>query len=192
MPNYIDQDHFEGKLAEALKTTKEAVHFEVDRIRSEKTNITEKTNKEPVSNLKSSGGEVKQNESVLTYLVGALSLFPESAQAAISIKLVDITGKQIEALRESVPTAALAEVLFRTESFLDKNPRKVFEEEYIYKLSKYRELVIRTDLKEAREALHEAEAAGASEVEAALMGKVAMLQQALQVAPYTIDLIKGK
>jgi hypothetical protein len=134
---------------------------------------------------------MKQNESVLTYLVGALSLFDDKAQAAIAIRLADITGKQIEVLRESVPAAALAEVLFRTESFLDKNPRKVFEEEYIYKLSKYRELVIRTDLKEAREALHEAEATGASEVEAALMGKVATLQQALQVVPYTKDILKG-
>lgn len=191
LPNYIDQDHFEGKLAEALKTTKEAVHFEVDRIRNEKSTAAEKTVKEPVANLKSSGGEMKQNESVLTYLVGALSLFDDKAQAAIAVKLADITGKQIEVLRASVPAAALAEVLFRTESFLDKNPRKVFEEEYIYKLSKYRELVIRTDLKEAREALHRAEEAGESEVVAGLMPKVSTLQQALQVAPYSKDILKG-
>ena len=74
---------------------------------------------------------MKQSESVLTYLVGALSLFPESVQATLAIKLADITGKQVEVLRESVPAAALAEVLFRTESFLENNPRKVFEEEYI-------------------------------------------------------------
>lgn len=190
LPNFIDQDHFEGKLAEALKTTKEAVHLEVDRIRNEKSTTAANSVKAPVATLKSSGSELKQSESVLTYLVGAMSLFDEPAQAAIAVRLADITGKQVEALRESVPATALAEVLFRTESFLDKNPRKVFEEEFVYKLNKFRELTIRTDLKEAREALHKAEESGESEVVAVLMGKVATLQLALQVVPYTKDILK--
>jgi DNA primase len=36
LPNRIDQDHFETKLAETLKTTKEAIHYEVERISEDK------------------------------------------------------------------------------------------------------------------------------------------------------------
>ena len=40
LPNHIDQDYFEGKLAETLKTTKEAIHYEVERL-SELKNRTQ-------------------------------------------------------------------------------------------------------------------------------------------------------
>jgi len=192
LPNYIDQDHFEGRLAEALKTTKEAVHLEVERIRNDKkTPTTALAKKAPVSERKNSGGEIKQTESALTYLLGVAPLFDETVKQTIFECLTDVTGQSVEVLSGTVSAPALAEVLFRMESFLDKNPRKVFEEEFIYKLNKFKELVVKTNLKEAREALFVAEEAGNGEVVASLMGKVATLQQTLQSPLYTKDIIKG-
>lgn len=188
LPNYIDQDHFEGMLAEALKTTKEAVHLEVERLRTEKTDTVSYSAPQKVTTTPPAVGP--SSETLLIFLLGVLPLFEGSAAQALALRLTDSTGKSLAEMQAMIPAAALAEVLFRTESFLDKNPRKVFEEEVIYKLNKFRELVVRRDLKEARESLRVAEESGQSTAVGELMGRVMKLQQALQAPVYTKDILR--
>jgi DNA primase len=193
LPNHIDQDHFEGKLAEALKTTKEAVHYEVDRLRDTNKEQSERREviKQPVTTSRVVKQEtIKQHEALLTYVVGVLPLFEEEVANRIKAALEEILHLTFGEIDEKVAATVRAEVLFRTESFLDKNPRKVFNEEFIYKLNKLREMVIRVQLKESKEQQRDFELAGNEEGWNQLSSTIGELSKLLQVEPYSLDLLR--
>src|SRR3989344_752833 len=192
LPNYIDQDHFEGKVAEALKTTKEAIHMEVERIRESKQATTPEAVK-VVTKEKITVPDGKQRYlSDLTYLIGILPVFESGVADKFKGALAAITGEDFAALESQVPAPAKAEVLFRIESFIDKNPRKVFEEECVHTLNRFRELVIRNRLKHAREEQGRLDREGNDAEALALLKTIGELQQTLQVDPYTKDILKAE
>lgn len=196
LPNHIDQDYFEGKLAETLKTTKEAIHYEVERLSELKKHESE--NKvESVKNsleretLKPIDPQTRQR-SLLTYLLGSLPLLPESVQVEVKGILEEVMNKNLAVLEDLIAAPARAEVLFRNEVFLDKNPRRIFEEEFIHALNQLRETVIRQDLKVARQQLEAAERLGESDQVVVALEAVTKLQQALQSKPYTRTLLQAE
>ena len=192
LPNYIDQDHFEGKVAEALKTTKEAIHMEVERIRDSKQTATPEAAK-AVTKEKVAAPDGKQRyQSDLTYLIGILPLFDTTVADKIKAALAVITGEDYAALELQVPAPAKAEVLFRIESFIDKNPRRVFDEECVHTLNRFREVVIKNRLKQAREERGRLDEAGDEAGALALLKTIGELQLTLQVEPYTNDILKSQ
>lgn len=195
LPNHIDQDHFEGKLAEALKTTKEAVHYEVERLRDTEVQsehrevaVTQKTAAQQAGAPLS----LKQHEALLTFVVGVLPLYEEVVVNRIKTALEEVLHLPFSEIDSKVTAAVRAEVLFRTESFLDKNPRKVFDEEFIYKLNKLREMVVRVELKAAKEQQRECELVGTEEGSSELSATIGALSKLLQVEPYSLDLLRLK
>jgi DNA primase len=195
LPNHIDQDHFEGKLAEALKTTKEAIHYEVERLNEKKKSagtMEEEIAQAPVKQ-KANVNEIAQRyTSLLTYVLGSMQLFEESVLIDIKLVIEEITGKTIEELEALVTTEARAEVLFRVETFLDRTPRRIFEEEFVHSLNLLREVVIRRQLKEAREKMEESERLGGSGDSDEAMKQVSQLQISLQLKPYDTSILKAK
>ena len=192
LPNYIDQDHFEGKVAEALKTTKEAIHMEVERIRDSKQTTTPEAAKVATKEKIVTPDGKQRYQSDLTYLIGILPIFEGTVAEKIKVALATITGEDFAVLDSQVPAPAKAEVLFRIESFIDKNPRRVFEEECIHTLNRFREVVIRSRLKHAREEQGRLDQEGNDTEALALLKTIGELQQTLQVAPYTKDLLKAE
>ena len=196
LPNHIDQDYFEGRLAEILKTTKEAIHYEVERL-TEAKNRTPENKTESVS-VKVSGESSRpadpqtRQRSLLTYLLGSLPLLPPLVQVEIKGILEEITQKSEIILEEMIAAPERAEVLFRNEVFLDKNPRRIFEEEFIHSLNQLRETVVRQNLKLARQQLEMSERLGETEQVKAAVESVTKLQQVLQCSPYTTSMLKGK
>lgn len=191
LPNYIDQDHFEGKVAEALKTTKEAIHFEVERLREVKSHDSSNMEVKPAARPAIAAAETKQRyQSDLTYLIGVLPLFEPRVVDKVKGELILITGETVEALEEQILPPAKAEVLFRMESFLDKNPRKVFEEEFVHNLTKFRDLVARTRLKAAKEEQAKLDGEVDSGALDLLLGTISEQLKLRQLPPYTVDIIK--
>jgi hypothetical protein len=90
----------------------------------------------------------------------------------------------------NLPAPALAEVLFRAETFVDKNPRRVFEEEYIHKLNQFRQLSVKIRLKEAKEKQRQLEEVGDIEAAVALSSEIMTGQKELQETPLTRDFLK--
>jgi DNA polymerase/3'-5' exonuclease PolX len=133
---------------------------------------------------------VQRHTSLLAYVMGVLPLVEESVAVKIKKILETVTEKRFSELEEQVPVEARAEVLFRTESFLDKNPRRVFDEELLHSLNQLRNVIIRRELTEARGSLEEAERLGNIEDVSSAISRVSKLQQGLQAIPYTIELIK--
>ena len=190
LPNYIDQDHFEGKVAEALKTTKDAIHFEVERLRESKSVRTVVEAVVPVSKPIAAPETKNRYQSDLTYLVGVLPLFESVVVERIQTELTRVTGEAFSTLEEQVLKSAKAEVLFRVESFLDKNPRKVFDEEFVHTLTKFRDLVAKMRLKTAREEQERLQFGADAEAELALLNTIGELQKTLQLPPYGVEIIK--
>lgn len=197
LPNRIDQDYFEGKLAEALKTTKEAIHYEVERMRDsgkrDTGGVTDNGHEGAVQPGEKKVQDTKSRELILlTYILGSLSLFPDKVQAKIKQLLESIVTKEFSEIEAQTDVSKRAEVLFRHETFLDKNPRRVFEDEFVHILNQFRELLVRQNLKIAREELLKAERLGENKRAEELISQVAILQQALQEKPYTTDILNAE
>ncbi len=194
LPNHIDQDYFEGKLAETLKTTKDAIHYEVERLSEAKNRAPENKSEAVSANVSSEttkpADPQTRQRSLLTYLIGSLPLLPVSVQIEIRSILEEITQRTESALENLIAAPERAEVLFRNEVFLDKNPRRIFEEEFIHSLNQLRETVVRQNLKIARHQLEEAERLGEADKVKAAVGAVTKLQQALQVKSYNRTLLQ--
>lgn len=191
LPNYIDQDHFEGKVAEVLKTTKDAIHFEVERMREKPEAKESLYHKEEKRNDVVQTPDLKMRYNTdLTYLIGLLPLFSNQIKEKIIKELETATGEDFATLQSKPKESAIAEVLFKKEDFLDKNPRKVFDDEYVHRLNVFRSELARSRLKNLKEVQQKLKEAGDSEGELALMSEVLTLQKALQQPPLTVEFIK--
>lgn len=197
LPNKIDQDHFEKRVAEVLNTTREAVHFEVDRLSELKQQQEAGSGYEEYSQV--SEGQVKEKvvpeqryESQLAYLLGILTLLDGELKDGVKRGVEEITEQSIAELEQKIEVSVKAEVIFRTESLLDKFPKKVFEDEVVHTLNQFREIVIKRKLKVAKSELREIEGAGDEDLIVKALSKVQELQQALQQPPYSLELLKQK
>ncbi len=192
LPNHIDRDHFEGKLAESLKTTKDAIHYEVERLQELKAHSPKPTDivDDQNQSINAINESVQRHVSLLTYIIGVLPLLSESAVGKVKEILETITGKSFSELEDMVSSESRSEVLFRTEDFLDNNPRRIFDEEFLHSLNQFRDVTARRELKIARERLEEAERVGNNEDILEAITRVSELQPILQMSPYSIDLLK--
>ena len=194
LPNKIDQDHFENRIAEVLKTTKDAVHFEVERL-SELGHDTHHSSLKTDVELNKKDNKVKppqRYDSLLSYLFGVLPILEDDGSFDIKKIIEEITGTTFEELEKIVPASARAEVTFRVESTLDQYPRRIFEEDVLHSLNQLREMVIRKKMRLAKEELRQAEQISDTEALTTALNRVQELQQALQEAPYTVELLKRK
>jgi len=193
LPNHIDQDHFESRVAEALNTTKEAVHYEVERLAEgaqENNKVTPKVEDRVVDIKENKVEPAKRYDSLLAYLFGVIPILEDDIALSIKRILEDVSESSIEELEKVVSTSARAEVTFRVEASLDNYPRRVFEEDVVHSLNQLRELVIRKRLKIAKEKLREAEQINDIEVLSNSLTRVKELQEVLQMAPYTQEFLK--
>ena len=194
LPNKIDQDHFESKVAEALKTTKEAVHYEVERLNELPRHNDKLTEVKKLSKtIESTEGKVAGRfETLLNYLFGVLPLLEDDASKSLTMAIEEITGETSEDLREKISSTLVSEVTFRTEVALDQYPRRVFEDEVIHALNQLREVVVKEQLKSAREALRQLEQTGEIIDLEAKMKRVTELQELRKQKPFDTNLLHQK
>ncbi|USN88063.1 MAG: DNA primase [Candidatus Nomurabacteria bacterium] len=193
LPNRIDQDHFTIKIAEALGTTKDAVHFELERLSESaehSAKVVPSVNQGKVVSKKDVGanGE-KRKETLLTYLLGVLPLFKPEVTERLVKEIEVNTELSLVEIENIIPKSELAEVTFRMEAALDQYPRKVFEDEVVHAFNQLREVMIRQKLQMARKKISEAEKEGDTETVASSMKEVGELQLERQRVPYDQTLI---
>lgn len=193
LANKIDQDHFEQLVAERLKTTKEAVHFEVERSAEESISHTNNQNiVDSVSTEKSNTGEevISRKETLLTYLLGVLPSFSPVICSRIKTELEKITGEKYEDLEARVSVSEKAAVLFTNERINASLPKLQFASEVIHALNQLRQLVIKQDLKDAKGLLQQAELDGDLAAQAIQLEVVEKGQAALRTKPYDETLLR--
>jgi len=190
LSNKIDQDYFEGKIAEVLNTTKDAVHFEVERLDELGDNNRKINHDIKLVEEKNNGATVgNRYETLLNYLFGVLPIFEPNVSDKILKTITEITSLTVEELKGKVSTKLSSEVTFRIEVTLDQYPRRVFEEEVVHAVNQLRDVVIRERLKYAKEELREMERLGQYEKADSLMKKVTELQEARKQQSYTTELL---
>lgn len=117
MPNRIDQEHFEDIVARELSVTKDAIHFEVSRLRSE-SDAMPSQGEEPHRDVGMKEGRL---EELTDYLFGTLLLW-ESGEGGREAEAVALRGHlefmlghdSMRALRER-PSLRQNEAIFRAE-----------------------------------------------------------------------------
>jgi DNA primase len=194
LPNKIDQDHFEQIVAEALGTTKDAVHYEVERCEEKEQAESQKykSSQAPIPVTEESGktdDTSRRRDGVVTYLLGILPLCDAVTTGIIQKTMKDILGDTLSELEETVSVSAKAEVLFKAEAMVDEQPKLLFQTEIIHALNQLHTLTVRTVLREAKEELRQAELSGNEELAKALLETVQRAQRDLQLPPYTLELI---
>ena len=190
LPNKIDQDHFEGRVAEVLKTTKDAVHFEVERL----NDLSEQTAKTPEIKILTQDNVDESNvggrfETLLNYLFGVVPLLEENVKGKVNKVIEEVVGEEIEKIKEKVSLQSSSEVTFRAELALDQYPRRIFEDEIIHAVNQLHEVLVRDKLRLAREELKEAELNNDVVQLESSIKRVTELQEARKKPPYTIELL---
>ncbi len=159
IPNSIDQDHFEGVIATATGTTKEAIHQELLRIKS-LPNTAPGVATSPVAVIRPA---TTRRDDLLRYVRGLRDVLkvehPDIASmlmAALSSFLTESEAAHFE----SIPDAAVAEVTFTIERDIADIKLPRLTEEIEHSLTSLSHLLARERLNTLRSAMQDAESRG--------------------------------
>jgi DNA primase len=192
--NKIDQDHFENVIAARLNTTKEAIHFEVERIaeqertvlRSQAQPTITKVATEPSDEIATS--QALRKEELLEHLVVLVSVFPEDMRLLLEKAVADVGGVDVRAYTAQIPSERLSALSFTLESHIEKTPTKQLYSEVVDRLNAYHRLGLKETLAQESIRLREAEEAGDRALIDDILKRISMLQRTKSAEKYTIDM----
>ncbi|MEZ4104228.1 MAG: DNA primase [Candidatus Paceibacterota bacterium] len=192
LPNKIDQDHFEGVVAEKLHTTKDAIHYELERLEEKTGHEKDVYHEETKVFIKNEKPNIDKNlyKTTMTYLIGVIPILENNQVIKVKKILEDITKEKIEDLEKELDQSTLSGVTFRAEAMVDQYPKKVFEGEVVHALNQLKEVVIKSKLNENRQKMLEAERLGESEKVMIYMTEVGKLQQEKQKPNFDESILK--
>jgi len=185
IPNRIDQDHFEGIIATALGTNKEAVHFEVVRLLDiQKNNPVHREGL--VSDVVIQKNEAGTSVKTLAYLVAAVNVVTPEERAVLKQLVIAIVGRPWSEACRLVPDGLSSQLTFSLETEFEKVSQKVRRAELVHKLNQLRELTLRDQMQVVRAQI------GSSETgDGAILAEIAGLAKALQIPPLTTGVFDG-
>ena len=180
--NHIDRDHFEAVIADALSTTKEAVHLEVSRLLEEKKPVATEQPQATQPEVQKQPDSVQTRETELTvYLTAALGVVPAALKAKLQAAIAALpVGSDAE-----VPAELVSKVTFTLESSLADLEERYIKAELNDKLHEVRQLRLRTAITVKKEGLYAAERNG--ETTDLLLTDVTELQRQLAAANTPVD-----
>lgn len=160
MPNRIDREHFEGVIAKALDTTKDGVHFEVERLveegKGEPADVHRAVAEDPLQTH-------KRFDDLRMYFVVVQELLTQYGKQDIS----DALGAELTRLSmgsDNIDDARKNKLAFSLEEQLSGYSDKQLREELSDRLTECTRLAARQKVREIREKIAEAEHAGDSDV----------------------------
>lgn len=161
LPSRIDQEHFVSLVAESLKTTEDAIRYELDRLRESQQQPDRRraaastgsvATKERLAVVHPPTSEV--HERAYAFLLGAQAVVPDALARRIETELAAITE-----LGSVAPPAEseLAGVVFRIEQLFATMPELAVKEEVVARLNHLRTGLLRKRIQETRHDLLTAE-----------------------------------
>ena len=189
LPNRIDQEHFVSIVAEAIGSTKEAIRYEVDRLRSEaKTQpatATEVTSTAPAAAPKLSNDSAR---SAFMYLTVMQEVAPE--------RIASVIKKQLEvyvpAHAFEISDSEKAELGFAFENQIEKMPKMALEEDIVSRLNVLRKKLLEQTHAIKRTELAKAEQQGDGDLVSAKLQELQAVQLELRAEPVTIAIFEAK
>lgn len=187
MPSRIDREHFEGIIADALNTTKDAIHYEVSRIEETSSVQNAYTASEEVEQPSNMPTNETRLQSLTAYLTVMTTLLKDSQKEALEKALTTILAKSVEEILHDMPAEVQSKLMFSFEESLEAIPEQERTLDLSDKLGELHRLTVRAKLKAAKEGVRAAEGAGDTEALEKALGKVAELQKELTEEPYRRD-----
>lgn len=163
LPNRIDQEHFVSIVAETIKSTTDAVRFELERLREQAATTTvglpqTKVHSEVKSEVTRSAADIPQKAYV--YLLAATEVLEDALAKRVRTEMELI---QKLAPLEMPDESERARVLFTLEQLYTSMPALAITEEVVAKLNQLKTGLIRKRLFELRQTLVQAQDEGKDE-----------------------------
>ena len=154
LPSRIDQEHFVSIIAKAIKTTDDAIRFELERIREEEDR--EPTRANLVESRKNKvEDKIDVTQKAFVYLNAALDIIDAKLAQKIKSEM-----DKLETAKELPPPADsdLAGVIFSLEQQFAAMPPLAIADEVVNRLNQLKTGLLRRKIAECREELKQAEA----------------------------------
>ncbi len=160
--NKIDQDHFENIVAERLKTSKEAVHFEVERFvakNSEQQDVKHERAEEDVIAVspKDERPSLQRKEELVQYFLALHSVWNDTRGERLVQALERILGEPKASLEAKIDVTIVSGLTFTIEQYLATTPQHQAHIEVVEKLNELVRYVMRQRIQEQKELLKLAE-----------------------------------
>lgn len=194
IPNKIDQEHFTQLVADRLKTTKESVQFEVER-------IIEKNKQQPQTEITASEQSSKavQPQKVLStrkkqvsdYLVVLCEVLAPGKASVLTKALEKLLKNTVEQYKTSIEPSEVSKLVFTLEQYTASVNEKQLHEDIIDKLNELQTLLLKEQMQVLRTKLQEAETAQDQKASESSLSAIVEVQKAY-ATPYTAELFEGK
>lgn len=194
IPNRIDQEHFEVIIADRLKTTKDAIHFEVERIAENNkanANTGEKVTPAPTTNKSNMEVSFDRLKEVEKYLLVLSDLLPQREGGLVRDALKDMTEQDSSTLRDSFDQADLSKVTFELEARMGDKIIKEDIQDVVDKLNELNTLLTKTRLRNQMEILKVAETEQSEEKTQSVLEKITVLQKCLGEMKYSPEMFEN-
>ena len=187
LPDRIDQEHFIGVVATGIRSTTDAVRFELERLREE-AKVAPLENAQKVSAFSKLGRD--ENGSRVDMLKSA-RLFLEAAVVLSTEPTATFLRTQIDTLlkgdtQEELPESELAGVTFTLEQQFSKLPALAVEEEILSRLNQFRTNLIRKTLAEQKQFLIDSEVVSDNDSFTASLNTIRECEEKLRAPLYNL------
>jgi len=175
MPNKIDREHFEGVIAERLDTTKDGVHYEVERFAEKHKGIRDN---KPASPEEKRANDTRHDDLIAFVSIGATILKEGDEHSELGAKILEHLETILQG-KPSIDTELANKLSFSIEEELSACSERQLREEFSDKLTELAVRVAKRRIAEFRDELKEAEASGDTEKVHELLKKMQEFQGAL-------------
>lgn len=197
--NRIDQEHFESVIAERLSTTKDAIHFEVERLHElVKEKASHSVARESVSSSTDIAAPVflkkelispnRRREELLQHLAVLTVIFPEEKKSLLAHAFQEVSGKEAQEMHDTLGAEIVSGLSFTLESYIAETGEKQLYEEIVDKLNELARLTVKESIGELQERLKEAESADDETLVHEHLGAISLLQKEKNTPKFDIDL----
>lgn len=191
--NRIDQEHFAGVIAERLATTKEAVYFELERLREQvkekkvpEEMLHEQQKEVPVQNV--STASYSRKESLIEYLTVLVSVFPEAHKTQLSRAFQEIVGEDPAVALERLSVEIKSGLSFTIETYIASVKERQLFEEVTDKLNDVSKFLLQEQIQGLHLELEKSEQEQNEEEQKRLIALLDILQKNKHTLKYTIEL----
>ena len=193
MPNRIDREHFEGVIAEAIDTTKDAIHFEVSRLESPKPPAS-RVDTEARQEHKKAASTGHARRVYLFAMKEYLARDERTQHIGNNIEhyLKEICGDTYATEIEALTADSLNPHLMYLEQTNADPLKPDFLDDIATRLDRYYKEILRQQMAEITDAIRAAEQAGAGETHEALLQKYTKLSETFKNVNITKEKLQEK
>jgi len=185
--NKMDQEHFEGVVAERTGTTKDAIHYEVERIieKQAKTGTQEVRASLSQDDTPQVSDILKRSEDLSRYLCVLYTVAHDPLKTSLGKAFEEVVGTSVADVYASLDSQAVSPLAFTLETYVETVGVKQLAEEVADKLNELKTHIAKQKRRNLQEALKVAEEGGDEIVRDATLQALSEIQKNLSSSQYS-------